>query len=156
MTSIPWKIERWKDSLYLLRLPLGTPTLKYGTCIRNRFLFFKFTTFILHIVTMDSLQSMLTMEKKCKNECFLSFVVKIFSSPIHVTKNHFQKWSSWYEKKKLKILGRRDRLLQLIKERKSPNNVPKNYTLSRSWINMLLIISSYSIDIDTIQQSESN
>lgn len=103
---------------------------------------------------MDSLQSMLTMEKKCKNECFLSFVVKIFSSPIHVTKNHFQKWSSWYEKKKLKILGRRDRLLQLIKERKSPNNVPKNYTLSRSWINMLLIISSYSIDIDTIQQSE--
>lgn len=49
---------------------------------------------------MDSLQSMLTMEKKeCENECFLSFVVKIFSSPIHVTKNHFQKWSSWYENK---------------------------------------------------------
>lgn len=144
MTSIRWKIERWKDSLYLLRLPLGTPTLKYGTCIRNRFLY-------IHFTHCDNGFAAIYVNngKKCKNECFLSFVVKIFSSPIHVTKNHFQKWSSWYEKKK-------DRLLQLIKERKSPNNVPKNYTLSRSWINMLLIISSYSIDIDTIQQSESN
>lgn len=57
---------------------MGTPTLMYGTCIRNRFLFFTFTTFILHIMTMDSLQSVLTMEKKCKIECFLSFVVKFF------------------------------------------------------------------------------
>lgn len=74
---------------------MGTPTLMYGTCIRNRFLFFTFTTFILHIVTMDWLQSVLTMEKNVKLNAFYHSLLNFFSSPIHVTKNHFQKWSSW-------------------------------------------------------------